>query len=303
MTIKLKLDTKLRCDNLTSGINLKNSILLNNSTVDRYLVIGTMSSGKSTFLNGLIGVELFPSRNEACTAKTISYYANPSMNEFLYKNKKHKKPILRKNLDYKQIEKWNESVNTDEIVIEGPLRTGKRKSFGVIDTPGPNNSMDKSHSEIMKNAINNTNYKRVFYILNATQLGTEDDYFLLNYVKQNCPRAKLVFVVNKADSIDDTEDENLNNVSKNVESYLVKNGFRTPKIYFVSSLSALLALKVTNNYELTKKESKDYKRLSIILEENLAIHNINAIKKKSSKQKIENELWNNSGIPELLNIL
>ena len=288
---------------MATTMNLEQSIILNDEGVDKYLAIGTMSSGKSTFLNSLIGFELFPSKNEACTAKIISYYANPVRDEFLYKNKKSKKPTLRKRLDYKQIEEWNESSKIDEIFIEGPLRSGKKKSFGIIDTPGPNNSMDKSHREMMKKALSKTDYNRIFYILNATQLGTEDDCNLLHFVKDNCEESKLVFVVNKSDEIDDTEDENLNLVSKNVKSYLQRNGFNKPEIYFVSSLSALLAVKTINNHELTRKESKDYKRLSILLDENLASYNINNSIKESSKSKIENELWNNSGIPELLNIL
>ena len=61
------------------------------------------------------------------------------------------------------------------------LKSRKKKSFGVIDTPGPNNSMDRSHGEMMKKAIEKKEYKKIFYILNATQLGTEDDFYLFNF--------------------------------------------------------------------------------------------------------------------------
>ncbi|GEK31847.1 hypothetical protein KZO01_21560 [Kurthia zopfii] len=282
---------------------LENPILLNEKNVNEYLVIGTMSSGKSTFLNSLIGFELFPSKNEACTAKIISYYANPARDEFLFKFKNHNKPTIQKKLDSKQIEEWNGNSEMNEVFIEGPIRSSKKKSFGVIDTPGPNNSMDKSHRKMMEKALNNSKYKKVFYILNATQLGTEDDRNLLSFVKENCSKSKIIFVVNKSDEIDDTEEENLNIVSTNVKKYLEKNGFKKPEIYFVSALSALLAIKSINKYDLTRKEIRDYKNLSILLEENLASYNINNSMKKSSSGKIENKLWNNSGIPELINIL
>ena len=52
----------------------RNLNILNKTKVSSYLVVGTMSAGKSTFLNSLIGLEIFPSKNEACTAKVISYY-------------------------------------------------------------------------------------------------------------------------------------------------------------------------------------------------------------------------------------
>ena len=64
------------------------SIILNNLKLNKYLVIGTMSAGKSTFLNSLIGLEIFPSKNEACTSKVISYFANPTMKSFLYLGEK-----------------------------------------------------------------------------------------------------------------------------------------------------------------------------------------------------------------------
>lgn len=283
--------------------NLEKSILLNSLNIEKYLVIGTMSSGKSTFLNSLIGLDLFPSKNEACTAKTIVYYANPEREEFLYKHNYSKKPTLRKSLDSKQLEKWNENPKMKEIIIEGPLRTGNQKCFGVIDTPGPNNSMDKSHREVMQMSLKKYEYEKIFYILNATQLGTEDDHNLLDFIKNQYDHSKIVFVVNKSDEIDDTETENLESISENVKIYLETNDFKNPVIYFISALGALLAMKVNGNYEMTKKQMNDYKQLSLLLEENLALHNVNTPKYSINETEIENELWINSGIKELLYIL
>ena len=104
---------------MTGKIEVHQSIILNNLKLNKYFaLLGTMSSGKSTFLNSLIGFELFPAKNEACTAKIFSYYANPIRNDFLYLNEKLKKPFLRKNLDFKQLEKWNETDTIQEILIE-----------------------------------------------------------------------------------------------------------------------------------------------------------------------------------------
>ena len=35
-------------------------------------IIATMSSGKSTFINSIIGDEILPEKNEACTARTMA---------------------------------------------------------------------------------------------------------------------------------------------------------------------------------------------------------------------------------------
>ena len=48
----------------------------NRKNLKRVLVVSTMSSGKSTLINALIGQDLFPSRNDACTAKIIKYIKN-----------------------------------------------------------------------------------------------------------------------------------------------------------------------------------------------------------------------------------
>ncbi|KOO48163.1 dynamin family protein [Priestia koreensis] len=280
--------------------------ILNKANVYSYLVVGTMSAGKSTFLNSLIGLEIFPSKNEACTSKVISYFANPDMKSFLYLKNNAKKPSLRKKLDTSHLDKWNKDEKIKEVIIEGPINTNQGTHFCVIDTPGPNNSMDKNHEVAMERAIQKSNYKKVFYILNASQLGTEDDQRLLHFIKENCGEKKVLFVVNKSDVIDDTQEENLTLISKSVEKYLTQNGFKVPKIYFVSSLAGLLAMKVTNNIEITRKESRDYQRLIMLLDKKLSEYNLNVTNRSSSKTKaasFEDLLWIRSGIPEILNIL
>ena len=150
--------------------------------------------------------------------------------------------------------------------------------------------MDKNHEAAMEKAIQKSNYKKVFYLLNASQLGTEDDQRLLHFIKENCGEKNVLFIVNKSDVIDDTEEENLTLVSQNVQKYLTQNGFKLPKIYFVSSLAALLAIKVTNNVEITRKESRDYQRLSMLLEKKLSEYNLNVTEKSTAEIK-SNKFW------------
>ena len=46
------------------------------------LVVSTMSSGKSTLINSLVGAELLPSSNRACTAKSIAILDNDQKTRF-----------------------------------------------------------------------------------------------------------------------------------------------------------------------------------------------------------------------------
>lgn len=166
--------------------------------------------------------------------------------------------------------------------------------------------MDKKHQEVMKKAINKFKYSNIFYLLNASQLGTEDDQNLLHFIKENCCNENILFVVNKSDVIDDTESESLTNFSNNVQNYLMKNGFENPKVFFVSSLAALLVMKVKNKIELTRKESSDYRRLQMLLDRKLSDYNLNISNESSEKSNVINindPLWVNSGISEILNKL
>lgn len=45
------------------------------------VVMATMSSGKSTLINALLGQQILPSRNEACTAKMYSILDDDQANE------------------------------------------------------------------------------------------------------------------------------------------------------------------------------------------------------------------------------
>lgn len=288
---------------------IKQYLILEKENIDTYLIVGTMSSGKSTFLNSIIGLELFPSKNTACTAKTFTYYGNPEIDYFLYMNNKTKKPVVRKNLLIDQVEKWNSNQKIFEVSIEGPVNLNKKKSFAVIDTPGPNNSMDQNHEKVMKKALSNADYKKVIYLLNATQLGVDDDKRLLNIIKDQANLKDIIFVVNKADMIDDTEQENLQMVSKSVMKYLENNGFEMPTIYFVSAAAAMLATKTQSNIPLTRRESITYWRFEETMKRDLAEYNINVsgfpseISGKSEDASIDNLVWKNSGIQSIINLL
>ncbi|MEW4309214.1 dynamin family protein [Rossellomorea marisflavi] len=273
----------------------------------KHLVVGTMSSGKSTFINSLIGYDLLPSRNEACSAKIITYSASARRKAFMLEKNNDGKFHYRKKVDLALLSKWNVDREIRHISIKGPLSTIKKKStkFSITDTPGPNNSMDKNHRGVMENALDTIPFESIFYLLNASQLGTEDDQQLLSILKHKRIEKSIIFVVNKADVIDSVEEENLTLFSTKVEKYLVQNGFESPRIYFVSSLAALLASKRMQGANLTIKESILFKKLSFALEEDLSINNVNTESGSDSFTELsmlKDPLWEYSGISKILKL-
>ncbi len=82
-------------------------------------------------------------------------------------------------------------------------------------------------------------YDLLIYVMNATQLFTNDDDLHVNFVKENCNVKKILFVVNKIDMID-LEVENSLEIMERVWRYLFDKNFSQPIICPLSALAGLL---------------------------------------------------------------
>lgn len=237
----------------------------------KILVVGTMSAGKSTFLNSLLGYDFFPSKNEACTAKVFEYSVTDRTQCLVWKEKTGK-PEVFDEVTSDVVAHWNESEQAHKLYIKGPTRavvkTNKKITF--IDTPGPNNSMDVNHRKVMEQAIGGE-YEKIFYILNSTQLGTDDDVVLLQLVQdvlKEAPHKHIYFIVNKVDEFDNNETESVKTLKENVLRYLQAKGFERPNVLFVSALAAKLVQNEANGLSMTRKERNQLRFLSeLMLEE------------------------------------
>lgn len=225
----------------------------------RFLVIGTMSAGKSTFLNSILGRDLLPAQNEACTSKIYEYVNRPYIDHFITTKNGEESFTCLFDLNEKNLHEWNNDTGVEQIQLEGSLSSVNPINTQVtfIDTPGTNNSMDRTHSDITLQAIKSNMYDTVLYLMNATQLGTDDDKRLLNKVREHFSIYKekdIIFVVNKVDEIDESGGESVAEFVKNTENYLTKNGFKKPQILFISALAAKLSQMVLAEQALTRKE-------------------------------------------------
>lgn len=226
------------------------------STIKRFLVIGTMSAGKSTILNSILGKDIFPSQNEACTAKVYSYRNRPYLKDFIITKNNKVKFSHQFQLTDQDLQQWNTDDRVESIQLEGNLFEPYHINNQIIltDTPGANNSMNREHSNVTMKALESGEYDSILYIINATQLGTDDDKRLLGLMKENAQKfgKEIIFVVNKIDEID--EDESLEEFTSNTEKYLSTNGVESPKIIYVSALATKLSQMVLSGSELTRKE-------------------------------------------------
>lgn len=236
---------------------------LDMSKVYPTLVVSTMSSGKSTLINALVGTDLLPSMNRACTAKAVAVLDNDLKTQFAIH-------AVDENGNYSYIEQatkqviaeYNKSNKTSEMVVEGEIQgiRNSKKSMLLIDTPGINNGMDSAHEMITRQVLEDYSEGLILYVINAQQIGTNDDSLFLTYIAQKLkesPQFSILFAVNKMDLID-PEKENPEELIENCKNYIESKGISAPIIIPISAVSALLFKKVLQNQPLSQKEERDF---------------------------------------------
>ncbi len=241
-------------------------------------VVATMSSGKSTLINSLIGKELLPSKNEACTATVARILDNDYAEEFncVCRNKDEEIIDEKQNVTKEDLEAYNNqgaAMDNDDpnkiifLDLDGPIPEVKSDKIRLLlmDTPGPNNSRDEKHKALTEDMIKDRKNSVILYVMNATQLRVDDDYKLLNLVstamknggKQT--RDRFMFIINKFDALD-LEKESSEDTIKKTRDYLSGFGIEQPNIFPVSAYAALLLRKQNEGIELSRKEASDFSK-------------------------------------------
>ena len=255
-------------------LNFLNEIERKESQV---IVVATMSAGKSTLINALIGKSLMPSKNAACTAiickiKDIDGKENFSA---LIKDDKGNKVEEVQNLDADSLSSINERGNNDflTVEIEGDIKniSSKNMSVVLVDTPGPNNSDNDKHKEATYSYIKDNEHKPlIIYVLDVTKLKTTDDRSVLeeisSFVKGKGISAedRFLFVLNRIDELDH-EKESLEKIMNSSKEYLSNNiGIENPKIFPISAEFARLCHLRDHGFKLTRSEKGNLQKFESV---------------------------------------
>ncbi len=172
------------------------------------LVVSTMSSGKSTLINALVGTSLLPSMNRACTARSLAILDNDMKSQFaIHAVDSEGKYSYIEKASKKIVADFNKSNDISEMIIEGEIEgvRNSKKAMLLIDTPGINNSMDLTHEMATNKVLDEYPEGLILYVINAQQIGTYDDSAFLTVIAQKLrdnPRFDILFVINKMDLID-----------------------------------------------------------------------------------------------------
>ncbi|WP_422444570.1 MULTISPECIES: dynamin family protein [unclassified Endozoicomonas] len=223
------------------------------------LVAATMSAGKSSLINALLGKDLLHSANEATTAKvariTIVKKGRAKATAYCCEGLPAEMSRL---LSADQMKEWNRSDDVSSMDIRFPASSGllssKLSGYTFIDTPGANNSMDERHRATFIEAIKSYPDSTLLYVINVTQLGTTDDVEVLKTIREIHPTDQVIFALNKVDALDEELGETAERYVRNAEKYLSGLGFQNPVIIPVMALPALTAKKFVKNVEVGRSD-------------------------------------------------
>ena len=276
-------------------------------------VVATMSAGKSTLINAMLGHELLPAANEATTATIARITDNDQMkSRFNAERLDEDRNVLdrEENVTQKTLDAWNKAEDTYYIDIEGNIVAIKEREdvrLVLTDTPGPNNSQNQEHERTTMGFIQDSRRNPlILYVLNATQLSTNDDRHLLKLVAEQMSKGgkqnkdRFIFVINKMDAFDPERGEDPAEVLGRVRKYLHDNSIHNPLVYPVSALLTRLIRKPHDEH--TRKERGDFRAMSDLFEAEprmdlLQYMPISSRVKRELKSKGYSELMLRSGLP------
>lgn len=298
-------------------------------------VVATMSSGKSTFINAMLGCDLLPAQNEATTAAIAEILHNPNLSQGVFKaaRKNSDGEYLDQNvtLDVSKAEsadaarallsQWNKEIDdksielnkrTATIHLEGRLvgiNIPTNLKLRLSDTPGPNNSNELNHAEITLRKIKDTqgNNPLIIYLLDGTNLQAMDDnQLLLDIANEMNGKGKLasdrfIFLLNRMDEYFN-KSEIISKTIENTKDYLRKHHITDSKVYpIIAKLAKLSRIKELNEQFLDEDDNIDLTGLNMkILSQDardLTQYMVLNPKQKTYLDSIEDSAIKRSGVP------
>ena len=229
--------------------------------------VATMSSGKSTIINSILGEDLLPARNDATTATIARIHGCNELTGYRARATNVEGKTLKEcnPLSKKEMEELNSLPGTAYIEIYGNIPGIKSQTLSLCltDTPGPNNSQTEEHQKHTYRLLEDEFKPMVLYILNATQLEINDDATLLEHVATAMKtggrqsRDRFIFVLNKADNLDPEKDGTLPQIIDKCRKYLAKFGIKEPRIFPTAAQLAKVLRQAISGLPMTMKEEDD----------------------------------------------
>lgn len=218
----------------------------------RIIITANMSAGKSTLINALTGINAARTSQEVCTGN-ICYFYNKAFDDGRIHFNSQKLNYSADDKDIKNFE-WDMPVSIASFFKSAG---DFQRRICLIDTPGVNSAITRTHGKISKNCIKTESYDKVLYIFNANKLGTDEEITYLKWIHKNVPEEKLLFVINKLDDFRHSDDS-IDLSIEGVKNDLKKVGFENPAIFPISAYFAYLIKKDASNIPLSEDEQDEF---------------------------------------------
>ncbi|KRL83174.1 GTPase [Ligilactobacillus equi] len=233
---RLNLDVEhyLKNRNILEAINL-NTIRWQsqqNREFTRILVTANTSSGKSTLVNALLGLNVVATAQESKTAAVTQI-----------------------------IESYTGTrIINNENLIRAPFLMKKYTSnrLAVIDTPGVNDAQNPKYVKLTKEAILKNNYSYLVYVIGTP--GSIEEFNYMRWIIKHVEHEKIIFVLNKIDNYQASEDNVISTLTK-LKFDLEKIGYPNAIIYPMSAYAAYLIKRHEFANDLDNDELDEYEYL------------------------------------------
>lgn len=213
----------------------------------KILITASMSAGKSTLINALIGKPVNRTMNDSCTAKVHYIYDKAFEDHYMHEWDYEVNLNADKKVLFEDDERNKE--NFIWVATNFNVFSNHHSRLCIIDTPGVNSATNKDHGELTRQTIVDEQCNLLVYVVNAENIGTEDDLRHLMFVKKNVPQNKIIFVLNKLDRFKKSEDSIAGSI-ENLREDLISNGFENPTICPVSGRAGELAKRIMLGAEI-----------------------------------------------------
>ena len=225
-------------------------------------VVATMSAGKSTLINAMLGRKLMPSKQGACTATITKIQDDDDQTFKAAAYDENRTEIEHYSvLDYKMMISLNKNPKVSEIRVFGniPFVKSEEVSLVLIDTPGPDNARDRRHGLVTAEALEQSSKMLVLFVMNGSKLHDEaQDAFLKKIAKSMSvggkqSRERFLFVINKMDAYDEEDDDIANETIPDTIKYLEGMGIENPNVFPAAAEPALLIRRYLNSRDESKR--------------------------------------------------
>jgi GTPase SAR1 family protein len=210
----------------------------------------TISAGKSTLINALVGEELSFAKKAACTATVVNVSSAPLQNRnfnIISNNG------MFFNLNEQQVRSFTKTLDKPcKIVGHFNSLFGKIK-VTLIDTPGVDSAQNLIHKDIARNELKYVNVDLLLYVIAVENYGATDDHIHLQFIKSQVKYKKILFIINMMDTCD-LEDDSVEEIVNNVARYLRQMGFENPMVCPLSAKAGLLLKKLLIGYSMSKND-------------------------------------------------